>query len=86
MPQQVGDKYKAFGTFLLRDDKGHKVRNMRENFRGNPEKIASEILTEWLAGTGAEVSWESLIATLKECELPYTANQIQMALKQSVTQ
>ena len=69
-----------FGTFLLQDDHGDKMDNIRDTVRGNPEKIAFEVLREWLAGKGVEVSWESLIATLRKSKLHLMAYQIQMAL------
>ena len=56
--------------------------NIRETFRGDPEKITFEVLTEWLAGKGVEVSWESLIATLRKSKLHFMAEQIQVALDQ----
>ena len=51
-----------------------------ENCRGRPEDMAMEVLREWLAGKGVEVSWDSLIATLRDCGLSLMADQIQMAL------
>ena len=42
--------------------------------------MAMEVLREWLAGKGVEVSWDSLIATLRDCGLSLMADQIQMAL------
>ena len=42
--------------------------------------MGREVLREWLAGKGVEVTWDSLIATLRDCELPLMAQQIQMAL------
>ena len=42
--------------------------------------ITMEVLREWLAGKGVEVSWDSLISTLTQSELPLMAQQIQMAL------
>ena len=39
-----------------------------------------EVLREWLAGKGVEVSWESLIATLRKSKLKLMADQIQIAL------
>ena len=53
-----------------------------ENCRGIPEVMAREVLREWLAGKGVEVSWDSLIATLKKSKLTLMAEQIQMALDQ----
>ena len=44
--------------------------------------MAREVLREWLVGKGVEVSWDSLIATLKKTKLPLMAQQIQMALNQ----
>ena len=41
-----------------------------------------EVLRKWLAGKGVEVTWESLMATLKKSKLHLMAEQIQMALDQ----
>jgi hypothetical protein len=82
LPSRVGPKSLVFGTLLLQHDFGDKVANISECCRGDPERITMGILREWLAGKGVEVSWESLIATLKNCELSLMAEQIQMALEQ----
>ena len=42
--------------------------------------MAVEVLREWLVGKGVEVSWNSLIATLKKSKNFFMAEQIQMAL------
>ena len=80
LPSQVAPKIDAFGTFLLEDNLGNKMAIISENCRGRPEEMAMEVLREWLAGKGVEVSWDSLIATLKKSELPLMAQQIEMAL------
>ena len=80
LPLQVRDKYETFGTFLLNDDMGDTMAVKREKFMRDPERITMEVLREWPAGKWAEVSWESLIATLKKSNLLYLASQIQMAL------
>ena len=77
---RVGPKVNVFGIFLLNDEMGNKLANLNEYCRGDPEKIAFEVLREWLAGKGVEVSWDSLIATLTDSELPLMAEQIQVAL------
>ena len=82
LPSRVGPKSLTFGTLLLQDDFGNKVANISECCRGDPERITVEVLREWLAGKGVEVSWESLISTLKNSELSLMAEQIQMALDQ----
>ena len=55
---------------------------IRERCHFDPEKIAYDVLRECLAGKRVEVLWDSLIATLRDCELPLMAQQIQMALNQ----
>ena len=81
LPSRVGSKLQTFSTLLLQDEFGDIVANIGEDCRGKTEKVM-EVLREWLAGKGVEVSWESLIATLRDCELSLTADQIQMALDQ----
>ena len=80
LPPRVRDKYEPFGTLLLNDETGDKIAVMREKFMRDPEKITLEVLREWLAGKGVEVSWESLIATLRKIKLQLMADQIQIAL------
>ena len=81
--QWVADKYKSFGTVLLNDVTGTKMAIIRDKCRGDhPERITMEILRDWLQGKGIDVSWESLIETLRKCGLSYRADQIQMALDQ----
>ena len=82
LPSRIGPKIKVFGTFLLQDDHGNKMVNIRKSFREDPEEMAMEVLREWLAGKGVEVAWESLIATLRKSKLHLMANQIQTALDQ----
>ena len=58
------------------------MANITESCRENPEKMAMEVLRRWLQGKGVEVSWESLIATLRKSKLTLMADQIQIALDQ----
>ena len=55
---------------------------IRDNHQGRVEEMTMEVLREWLAGKGVEVSWESLIATLRKSKLKLMADQIQIALDQ----
>ncbi|CAI8020132.1 hypothetical protein GBAR_LOCUS12047, partial [Geodia barretti] len=79
---RVAPKIKVFGTFLLQDDLGNKMEIIRKRVREDPEEMAMEVLREWLQGKGVEVSWESLIATLRKSKLKLMADQIQIALDQ----
>ena len=55
---------------------------IRDNHQGRLEEMTMQVLREWLAGKGVEVSWESLIATLRNSKLKLMADQIQIALDQ----
>ena len=81
LPSRVGEKFNVFGTLLLQDEYGNKMENIMEQYWGRPERITMTVLREWLAGKGVEVSWESLIATLRKSKLQLMANQIQIALE-----
>ena len=79
-PSRVGPHITLFGSFLLEDILGNKMAIISENCQGRPKDMAMEVMREWLAGKGVEVSWDSLIATLKKSKLLLMAQQIQMAL------
>ena len=49
------------------------MANIRGNNQGRPQEMAMEVLRELLEGKGVEVSWECIIATLRECELALIA-------------
>ena len=82
LPLQVGPKVNDFGTFLLEDDVGNKMTIIKTKAREDPEEMVREVLREWLAGKGAEVTWDSLVSTLRDCELPRVAEQIATELGQ----
>ena len=82
LPSRVGQKFDVFGALLLQDEYGNKMEIITEDNRGKSERITMQVLREWLAGKGVEVSWESLIATLRKSKLQLMADQIQIALDQ----
>ena len=78
VPQEIGIKYKDFGTFLLNDDTGNLVNSIETACQQIPENINKKILEEWLAGRGKQpCTWETLIEVLKVCELNTLAKRIQ---------
>ena len=77
LPFQVKERVNEFGTFLLQDDKREKMLAIRNKCRYDKQKMVMEILREWLAGNGAEVSWRSLISVLIDSQLPILAGQVQ---------
>ena len=82
LPSKVAPKVDDFGTFLLKDDVGIKITIIKTKVQGDPEDMVREVLREWLAGKGVEVSWDSLMSTLRDCELPRVAEQIATELTQ----
>ena len=77
LPFQVKERVNEFGTFLLQDDKGEKMAAIHNKCGEDKQKMVIEILREWLAGNGAEVSWRSLISVLTDSQLPILARQVQ---------
>ena len=77
IPQEIGTQYKIFGTILLEDDSGKKVDNIVHAHRERPERINTEILQEWLTGSGKQpVTWETLVKVLKDIKLSTLAGDI----------
>ena len=76
LPSRVRNRVDEFGTFLLQDDKGEKMAAIRIECGEDKQKMVMEILREWLAGNGAEVSWKSLISVLMDSQLPILAEQV----------
>ena len=56
---------------------------IEDECRGKPERITRKILQEWLEGKGLPVTWESLVQTLRETELPFQAKEIAAKVSQS---
>ena len=50
---------------------------IEEEFRGNPYRIITKILEEWLKGKGKPCTWQILITTLKDSEFTVLADQIE---------
>ena len=47
---------------------------------GKPDRIALNILQEWVSGKGVERIWIALIKTLRKCELSVLAEQVEKEL------
>ena len=75
--KEIGDEYKCFGTLLLEDETGEKVKNMESEHHSDPSKINTLILEEWLNGKGKKpVTWAILVEVLHDTELSTLANNI----------
>ena len=77
IPVEIGNKYSQFGIFLLNDDTGSKVMSMASKHHYNAEQINTEILHEWLIGSGKKpVSWATLVNVLRDISLSTLADEI----------
>ena len=84
IPQRVGANYFDFAVFLLNDEVGSRVDSFKQQCLGNPEMITRTILQEWLEGRGVEpVTWETLIKTLRDCDLSALADEVHQKLPSS---
>ena len=78
--EQVGTKFRKFGTLLLDDRKGNQVDTIEQELRGKVEDINRRILQYWLQGKGLSVTWETLVHTLRTCSLNELADQIEASV------
>ena len=77
IPVQIAAKYVQFGAFLLDDRDGSTVENMAHKHPNNLEQINTEILREWLNGSGKQpVTWATLVEVLNDIKLSTLADEI----------
>ena len=78
IPVEIGTKYVQFGTFLLDDRNGSRVKIMAHKHLNDAEQINTEILQEWLTGRGKQpVTWATLVEVLRDIELSTLAGEIE---------
>ena len=78
IPVEVATKYVQFGTFLLDDRNGSRVKIMVHEHLNNAEQVNIAILQEWLIGRGKKpVSWTTLVKVLRDIELSTLAGDIE---------
>jgi len=74
---EIGSKYVQFGTILLQDRTGSRVKVMAQKYLNDPERINTEILQEWLLGRGKlPVTWAILVDVLRDIGLSTLADSI----------
>ena len=77
LPQEIGTKYKTFGTLLLEDITGERVNAIIRKHMNDAEKINETILEEWIAGRGKHpVTWKTLTEILQDTGLNVLAGEI----------
>ena len=78
IPVEIATKYVQFGTFLLDDRTGSRVKIMAHKYHCDAEQINTEILQEWLTGRGKQpVTWTTLVEVLRDIELSTVAGEIE---------
>ena len=87
IPVEIGTKYIEFGTFILQDTSGAKVKNLEHKYQRDAKRINTEIVREWLNGEGKQpVTWATLIEVLHDIELSSLAKDISGVLYQTTEQ
>ena len=69
IPQLVGVNYEAFGVHILDDRTGRLVEIIVHDHQTNAKAITMHILKDWIAGKGKPWTWETLITTLRDCDI-----------------
>ena len=78
IPVEIATKYVQFGTFLLDDRNGSRVKIMAHQHSNDAERINTEIFKEWLTGRGKQpVTWATLVEVLRDIELSTLAGEIE---------
>lgn len=77
IPEEIGTDYQKFGTLLLEEKSGNKVKNIKVSEREDPLLITVEILRQWLQGNGKKpVTWQTLVTCLQDTGLRVLAEKI----------
>ena len=75
---EIETKYVQFGTFLLDDQNGLRVKIMAHKHLNDAEEINMDILQKWLTGRGKQpVTWATLVEVLRDIELTTLASDIE---------
>ena len=78
IPVEIATKWVQFGTYLLDDRTGFRVKIMARKHHYDAERINTEILQEWLTGRGKQpVTWATLVEVLRDIELSALATEIE---------
>ena len=78
--EEIAPEYKLFGTHLLKDRVGSKVRII-EMKHGDPVDITVEILEQWLQGRGRmPITWQTLF--LQDTDLNVLASNMERSLSE----
>lgn len=75
--QEVGTKYRSFGTLLLEDTNGCKMAAIVHELGRNVEDVNYKVFQDWLSGSGKKpVSWDTLVSVLQDIDLKSLAKSV----------
>ena len=78
---EIGTDYEHFGTLILEDKTGSRVKSIDKTKHGDAGDIAVEILRQWLQGKGKQpVTWRTLVECIQDIGLNVLANNIKSGL------
>ena len=76
--EEIGPDYEFFGTLLLKDNNGNKIKIIEKSERGDVLRIVAEILRQWLKGKGRlPVTWHTLIQCMRKSNLNVLSDQME---------
>ena len=76
--QRIRVKYRHLGIILLNDENGDIVDGIEADCRHELKIIVTSILKQWLQGNGRlQISWGTLVTTLRMIELNALAGDIE---------
>ena len=78
--RDISTKFNLFGPALLNDRTGSVVDGIRREKLGNTIDTTSEIVSRWLNGEGAPVTWDKLVDCLYHANLNVIAKKIENCL------
>ena len=80
LTEQVGDKFKTFGTLLLKDESGAIMSGLEHTYNGRVVDITHAVFTKWITSGCTPVTWENLLTTLRSSGLAKLAVLIESGL------
>ena len=76
IPERVGVACEKFGFFLLDDKNGDQVSIIKEDSKHQMETIVTGILRKWIREVPTPVTWDNLIAVLRDIKLSTLADDV----------
>ena len=78
--EEIGTKYRIFGTLLLQDDTGERTKSIEWKYHYEAEWINWEICKRWIQGEGKQpVTWETLVGVLEDISMRTLTDDIKAA-------